>query len=184
MDTYWINGIACMLITLSIIVFRTSFTFWKLESRTFAFLISITSCIFFGWYFYLLGFYKSLFIQVFSICLNVYGMYSFSQDQIMKRLTFKNIYVLLILLLVCICIKTPLMDSYLFVMSIFSSYLLITKIPFCWITWFIYDLSCVIFFYSRLEYIGSLCYIITMTFSVLNYLQWKKELNEKCICQN
>ena len=143
---------------------------------------------------YTAGLIMESFLQIFYICMAIYGWYVWSnkinEEQELKITSWKkqyHVYAIIILTLLAIIsgfllekytqAALPFLDAFTTWGAIITTYMVAKKIIENWIYWFVIDSISIYLFISRELYLTSLLFFIYLIIIIFGYRSWMKKLN-------
>ena len=143
---------------------------------------------------YTAGLMMESFLQIFYICMAIYGWYIWSSkinvEQELKIRSWKmqyHLYTITIVTLLAIITgfflekytqaALPFLDAFTTWGAIITTYMVAKKIIENWIYWFVIDSISIYLFMSRELYLTSLLFFIYLIIIIFGYRSWMKKLN-------
>ena len=143
---------------------------------------------------YSAGLIMESFLQIFYICMAIYGWYIWSSkinvEQELKIRSWKmqyHLYTITIVTLLAIITgfflekytqaALPFLDAFTTWGAIITTYMVAKKIIENWIYWFVIDSISIYLFISRELYLTSLLFFIYLIIIIFGYRSWMKKLN-------
>ena len=143
---------------------------------------------------YTAGLIMESFLQIFYICMAIYGWYIWSnkinEEQELKITSWKkqyHVYAIIIVTLLAIIsgfllekytqAALPFLDAFTTWGAIITTYMVAKKIIENWIYWFVIDSISIYLFISRELYLTSLLFFIYLIIIIFGYRSWMKKLN-------
>ena len=143
---------------------------------------------------YTAGLIMESFLQIFYICMAIYGWYIWSnkinEKQELKITSWKkryHVYAIIIVTLLAIIsgfllekytqAALPFLDAFTTWGAIITTYMVAKKIIENWIYWFVIDSISIYLFISRELYLTSLLFFIYLIIIIFGYRSWMKKLN-------
>ena len=150
---------------------------------------------------YSAGLIMESFLQIFYICMAIYGWYIWSNkinyEHKLKITRWKKKYhfyaIITVTALAIISgfllekythAALPFLDAFTTWGAIITTYMVAKKIIENWIYWFVIDLISIYLFISRELYLTSLLFFIYLIIIIFGYRSWMKKLNNKNIKTN
>ena len=150
---------------------------------------------------YSAGLIMESFLQLFYICMAIYGWYIWSNKinfahKIKIRRWKKQYHFYAIITVTVLAIISgfllekytkaalPFLDAFTTWGAIITTYMVAKKIIENWIYWFVIDLISIYLFISRELYLTSLLFFIYLIIIIFGYRSWMKKLNNKNIKTN
>ena len=144
---------------------------------------------------YTAGLIMESFLQIFYICMAIYGWYIWSnkinEEQELKITSWKkqyHVYAIIIVTLLAIIsgfllekytqAALPFLDAFTTWGAIITTYMVAKKIIENWIYWFVIDSISIYLFISRELYLTSLLFFIYLIIIIFGYRSWMKKLND------
>ena len=155
---------------------------------------ALFSSILYMYIMYTAGLMMESFLQIFYICMAIYGWYIWSSkinvEQELKIRTWKmqyHLYTITIVTLLAIITgfflerytqaALPFLDAFTTWGAIITTYMVAKKIIENWIYWFVIDSISIYLFISRELYLTSLLFFIYLIIIIFGYRSWMKKLN-------
>ena len=143
---------------------------------------------------YTAGLIMESFLQIFYICMAIYGWYIWSNkinvEQELKITSWKKQYHLYAIITVTLLAiisgfllekytqaALPFLDAFTTWGAIITTYMVAKKIIENWIYWFVIDSISIYLFISRELYLTSLLFFIYLIIIIFGYRSWMKKLN-------
>ena len=143
---------------------------------------------------YTAGLIMESFLQIFYICMAIYGWYIWSNkinvEQELKITSWKkqyHLYAIIIVTLLAIIsgfllekytqAALPFLDAFTTWGAIITTYMVAKKIIENWIYWFVIDSISIYLFLSRELYLTALLFLIYLIIIIFGYKSWKKKIN-------
>ena len=143
---------------------------------------------------YTAGLIMESFLQIFYICMAIYGWYIWSNkinvEQELKITSWKkqyHLYAIIIVTLLAIIsgfllekytqAALPFLDAFTTWGAIITTYMVAKKIIENWIYWFVIDSISIYLFISRELYLTALLFLIYLIIIIFGYRSWRKKLN-------
>ena len=155
---------------------------------------ALFSSILYMYIMYTAGLMMESFLQIFYICMAIYGWYIWSNkinvEQELKIRSWKiqyHFYTITIVTLLAIITgfllekytqaALPFLDAFTTWGAIITTYMVAKKIIENWIYWFVIDSISIYLFISRELYLTSLLFFIYLIIIIFGYRSWMKKLN-------
>jgi len=155
---------------------------------------ALFSSILYMYIMYTAGLIMESFLQIFYICMAIYGWYIWSNkinvEQELKIRSWKiqyHIYTITIVIVLAIIsgfllekytkAALPFLDAFTTWGAIITTYMVAKKIIENWIYWFVIDSISIYLFISRELYLTSLLFFIYLIIIIFGYRSWMKKLN-------
>ncbi len=155
---------------------------------------ALFSSILYMYIMYTAGLMMESFLQIFYICMAIYGWYIWSSkinvEQELKIRSWKmqyHLYTITIVTLLAIITgfflerytkaALPFLDAFTTWGAIITTYMVAKKIIENWIYWFVIDSISIYLFISRELYLTSLLFFIYLIIIIFGYRSWMKKLN-------
>ena len=155
---------------------------------------ALFSSILYMYIMYTAGLMMESFLQIFYICMAIYGWYIWSNkinvEQELKIRSWKmqyHLYTITIVTLLAIITgfllerytqaALPFLDAFTTWGAIITTYMVAKKIIENWIYWFVIDSISIYLFMSRELYLTSLLFFIYLIIIIFGYRSWMKKLN-------
>ena len=155
---------------------------------------ALFSSILYMYIMYTAGLMMESFLQIFYICMAIYGWYIWSSkinvEQELKIRSWKmqyHLYTIMIVTLLAIIsgfllekytqAALPFLDAFTTWGAIITTYMVAKKIIENWIYWFVIDSISIYLFISRELYLTSLLFFIYLIIIIFGYRSWMKKLN-------
>ena len=155
---------------------------------------ALFSSILYMYIMYTAGLMMESFLQIFYICMAIYGWYIWSSkinvEQELKIRSWKmqyHLYTITIVTLLAIITgfflekytqaALPFLDAFTTWGAIITTYMVAKKIIENWIYWFVIDSISIYLFMSRELYLTSLLFFIYLIIIIFGYRSWMKKLN-------
>ena len=155
---------------------------------------ALFSSILYMYIMYTAGLMMESFLQIFYICMAIYGWYIWSNkinvEQELKIRSWKmqyHLYTITIVTLLAIIsgfllekytqAALPFLDAFTTWGAIITTYMVAKKIIENWIYWFVIDSISIYLFMSRELYLTSLLFFIYLIIIIFGYRSWMKKLN-------
>ena len=155
---------------------------------------ALFSSILYMYIMYTAGLMMESFLQIFYICMAIYGWYIWSSkinvEQELKIRSWKmqyHLYTITIVTLLAIIsgfllekytqAALPFLDAFTTWGAIITTYMVAKKIIENWIYWFVIDSISIYLFISRELYLTSLLFFIYLIIIIFGYRSWMKKLN-------
>ena len=155
---------------------------------------ALFSSILYMYIMYTAGLMMESFLQIFYICMAIYGWYIWSSkinvEQEFKIRSWKmqyHLYTITIVTLLAIITgfflerytqaALPFLDAFTTWGAIITTYMVAKKIIENWIYWFVIDSISIYLFISRELYLTSLLFFIYLIIIIFGYRSWMKKLN-------
>jgi len=155
---------------------------------------ALFSSILYMYIMYTAGLMMESFLQIFYICMAIYGWYIWSNkinvEQELKIRSWKmqyHLYTITIVTLLAIIsgfllekytqAALPFLDAFTTWGAIITTYMVAKKIIENWIYWFVIDSISIYLFISRELYLTSLLFFIYLIIIIFGYRSWMKKLN-------
>ena len=155
---------------------------------------ALFSSILYMYIMYTAGLMMESFLQIFYICMAIYGWYIWSSkinvEQELKIRSWKiqyHFYTITIVTLLAIITgfllekytqaALPFLDAFTTWGAIITTYMVAKKIIENWIYWFVIDSISIYLFISRELYLTSLLFFIYLIIIIFGYRSWMKKLN-------
>ena len=143
---------------------------------------------------YTAGLIMESFLQIFYICMAIYGWYIWSNkinvEQELKITSWKKQYHLYAIIIVTFLAiisgfllekytqaALPFLDAFTTWGAIITTYMVAKKIIENWIYWFVIDSISIYLFISRELYLTALLFLIYLIIIIFGYISWRKKLN-------
>jgi nicotinamide mononucleotide transporter len=143
---------------------------------------------------YTAGLIMESFLQIFYICMAIYGWYIWSNkinvEQELKITSWKKQYHLYAIITVTLLAiisgfllekytqaALPFLDAFTTWGAIITTYMVAKKIIENWIYWFVIDSISIYLFISRELYLTALLFLIYLIIIIFGYRSWRKKLN-------
>mgnify|MGYP001498353034 FL=1 len=143
---------------------------------------------------YTAGLIMESFLQIFYICMAIYGWYIWSNkinvEKELKITSWKkqyHLYAIIIVTLLAIIsgfllekytqAALPFLDAFTTWGAIITTYMVAKKIIENWIYWFVIDSISIYLFISRELYLTALLFLIYLIIIIFGYRSWRKKLN-------
>ena len=155
---------------------------------------ALFSSILYMYIMYTAGLMMESFLQIFYICMAIYGWYIWSNkinvEQELKITSWKkqyHLYAIIIVTLLAIIsgfllekytqAALPFLDAFTTWGAIITTYMVAKKIIENWIYWFVIDSISIYLFISRELYLTALLFLIYLIIIIFGYRSWRKKLN-------
>jgi len=155
---------------------------------------ALFSSILYMYIMYTAGLMMESFLQIFYICMAIYGWYIWSSkinvEQELKITSWKKQYHLYAIITVTLLAiisgfllekytqaALPFLDAFTTWGAIITTYMVAKKIIENWIYWFVIDSISIYLFISRELYLTALLFLIYLIIIIFGYRSWRKKLN-------
>ena len=155
---------------------------------------ALFSSILYMYIMYTAGLMMESFLQIFYICMAIYGWYIWSSkinvEQELKIRSWKmqyHLYTITIVTLLAIITgfflerytqaALPFLDAFTTWGAIITTYMVAKKIIENWIYWFVIDSISIYLFISRELYLTALLFLIYLIIIIFGYRSWRKKFN-------
>ena len=155
---------------------------------------ALFSSILYMYIMYTAGLMMESFLQIFYICMAIYGWYIWSNkinvEKELKITSWKkqyHLYAIIIVTLLAIIsgfllekytqAALPFLDAFTTWGAIITTYMVAKKIIENWIYWFVIDSISIYLFISRELYLTALLFLIYLIIIIFGYRSWRKKLN-------